>query len=475
MRQLRRRKQGPPSALAALLALPLVLGGCVLVSPTDPYAGMPASLATSSPTAVATTAQPGPGPLSLDEAVRLALASNPELAATAQEVEAETARRDAAAAQRLPSLHAVGGYSHYLDSQRLAAATENGEIGVFSRDLISGDLVVSMPIFTGGRITSEVKAADRLRQATEHRMARTREELVFNVTSVFCGILAQRDLVQAVEGSRKALQEHARRIADMVAAQMAANVDRLRTEVRLADVEQRLVRERNAMAVLYQVLKGLLGMPQTAVAVTIEGTLVFESATVPQTDVAMGRALGARSDYLAARAGLEAQAKAVDSARAARWPTVALQGAYGGRWAADPTDRPSGVDTAEDIGRVGVVVDVPIFEGGRLDARLREQRARLAAAQERLRKLELQIGLEVETALLNVGSASQRVRATEKAIEQAGESLRIERGKYDLGKGAIVDVLDAQAALLESQTNHCRAMADYNTARAQLDLAMGEK
>ena len=106
---------------------------------------------------------------------------------------------------------------------------------------------------------------------------------------------------------------------------------------------------------------------------------------------------------------------------------------------------------------------------------MRQQRAELAAAQERLRKLELQIRLEVEMAVLNVTSSQERVFATEKAIEQAKESLRIERQKYDLGKGSISDVLDAQSALLDSQTNYYRALAAHNTSVAQWCLATGEE
>jgi outer membrane protein TolC len=137
------------------------------------------------------------------------------------------------------------------------------------------------------------------------------------------------------------------------------------------------------------------------------------------------------------------------------------------------TDRPSGVNSSDDVGRLGIVLDIPIFEGGRIEARVRQERARLLAAQERLRRLELQVQLDVETAVLNIGSAAQRVVATEKAIEQAEESLRIEREKYDLGRGSITDVLDAQSALLDSQTNYFRAVADHSTALAQLKLAVG--
>jgi len=164
----------------------------------------------------------------------------------------------------------------------------------------------------------------------------------------------------------------------------------------------------------------------------------------------------------------------VDAARAGHWPTVSLLADYGGRWTTDPSQRPAGANNPEDVGFVGVVVDVPIFEGGRIAARVTEQRAKLAAAQARLQKLELQVRLDVETALLNIAAARERVLATQKAIAQAEESLTIERDKYNGGKGTILDVLDAQSALLESQTSYYQALAAFNTAQAQLSFAKGE-
>jgi outer membrane protein TolC len=97
------------------------------------------------------------------------------------------------------------------------------------------------------------------------------------------------------------------------------------------------------------------------------------------------------------------------------------------------------------------------------------------AAQQRLQRLELQMRLEIETAIAEISSASQRLQATGTAILQARESWRIEQQKYELGKGTIVDVLDAQAALLESQTTHYRVQALLRIAAAQLQLATGER
>jgi outer membrane protein TolC len=415
------------------------------------------------------------GPLTLNEAILIALANNPELLATEREVDAAAAQRDVVAGQRLPSLRVTGGYNYYLDSQRLISARENGEPGLFSRNIFASDIVVSLPLFTGGRITSEVKAAELLQKAAEHRLSRTREEMVFNVSSVFYSILAQRRVIESLEFSKKALQEHLKQVKDLLAAQKAAKVDQLRTEVRLADVEQRLVRERNVLAIQARVLTNLLGIESPEKPVEPAGELAFTQATIPETDSALRQAFVRRADYLAARAALEAQAKSVDGARAAQWPIFSLQGAYGGRWATDPTEQQAGSSTSGDVGRVGVVVDIPIFEGGRVNARIRQEKARLLAAQERLRRLQLQIHLDIETAVLNISSSTQRVKAIEKAVEQAKESLRIEREKYDLGKGAIVDVLDAQSAVLESQTNYYRALADLNIAIAQMKLATGER
>jgi outer membrane protein TolC len=133
------------------------------------------------------------------------------------------------------------------------------------------------------------------------------------------------------------------------------------------------------------------------------------------------------------------------------------------------------MDNPHEVGAVGLFVDLSIFEGGQIDARIRDELARLEAQRERLRKLELQIRLEVETAAGNVNSLRQRILTTEKSIEQAKESLDIEREKYGLGKSTITDVLDAQGALLEAQGTYYRALADHEAAKAQLRLAKGEK
>jgi outer membrane protein TolC len=413
------------------------------------------------------------------------------------DVRTALAQWNIASAERWPNLRGTAGYNSYRQNQRLVPVRKNNDPGMFSTSIAAGDIILRLPLFTGGRITNEIAAAGLLSQAASHRLARTWEELLFNVSSTFYTILGQRPLIESLEFSSSVLNRQRQRVREMMRVGKAAKVDVLRTEVRLADLDQRLVRERTVSDIQRRLLGTLMGISDSSGPVSIQGELGLRR-TVPDIRGAMAMAYAERGDYRAARAALSAQAARVNAARGALWPKVSLEGSYGTRVAAGVTDNGAafinrfmatpkplgqgnlhfdspGVSTQLPVGNIGVVADYPLFDGGRIASQIREQESKLAAAQASLRKLELQIRLDVETALLNVSSAQQRVQATRKAIEQGKESFRIESEKYDLGKGSITDVLDAQAGMLDAQTNYYRALAEYNIAFAQLGLATGEK
>ncbi len=416
----------------------------------------------------------GTSPLSLHDCIETALANNPDIAAGIWTEKAAAAGRNEAEAQRWPWVHARGAYTHSVDNNLLKPLSRPAEPSVFTDDVVAGDLVLAFPIFTGGRITNRIAAADLLEKAARHQLARTRDELVFNVSSLFYAILSQRRVIDSVEFSRQALKEHRDRVSRMVNVQKAAKVDLLRTEVKLADVEQRLVYEKNRLEIERQTMATLLGTDIKRSAVRLTGSLdVVDVNTDTQKD--MQNALKSRPDYQAAQSALDAVAKNLAAAKGEYWPTVSLEGSYGGRWAPDPDIRQSGADEFEDVGQLGVVMSVPLFEAGAIKAKVQRQEAQLQVAKANLHKLELRIRLEVESAELNIGSARERVRATEKSIAQAKESFRIEQEKYNLGRGSITNVLDAQAALLDAETNYYQALSDYNTSVAQLRLATGEE
>lgn len=455
--------------LSLLLAL-TILPGCIPVHPTDPYKPVHSSEFSILEGSVTPRSEPagapemGDGELTLEQCIEIALANNPELAAIGWDVTASAVRIRQARAARQPNVSVDGAAQQYVNDQRLIQARYNGEPGDFDDQIVREDLVFKLPLFTGGRITNEIRAAELLSQSEEGRLSRTRDELTFNVSSTFFAILGQRKVIHSLEFSIQAMEEHLKQVSDLLAAQKAARVDLLRTEVRLADLKQYLVREQNVLAIQKRVLSNFMGIDYRSERLEFKGDLRFEDIDFVM-DQLLAQAMKERPDYAAAKAKLEAQARRVDVAKAGHWPTVSLVASYG--------LRSDFSGNTEDVGSAGLGVTIPVFEGGRVTAKVDEEEALLGAAQERLRKIELQIRQEVETALLDVRSGRERVRAIEKAVEQAQESLRIERMKYELGMGSITDVLDAQSALLQSETNYYRALVDFHTSIARLILATG--
>ncbi len=416
-----------------------------------------------------------PAPLSLSACIETALKNNPALRSARSETKAAAADREIAEGERWPAIDLRGGAARRLDDQRLIPASANGEPGVFSRNIVDAGVVLRMPLYAGGRIVNTIRAAELTEADFRARFARTRRELVFNVTSAFYTILGQKRQLESIEFSRDVLQKDRERIQALIEAKKAARNDLLRMDVRLAQVEQTWVRVRNEIHAAWRTLNNLMGvetnfgdsMPE------LEGELTPMPA-LPAGEGAFQAALANRNDFQAARARADAQARRVDAARGQRLPRVNLEGAYGYRFAGDPSDRPDGADAAEDRGAVGVTLELPVFEGGRIQARVRRETEKWSALREDLTSLRLRIQREVETALYDMQSARRRVATQEAAIAQAREALRIEQEKYRLGKGAILDVLDAQRALLEIETEYYRALAEYHIAIGRFRLAEGD-
>ena len=150
--------------------------------------------------------------LSLEQIVKIALTNNPDCAMAYWDSQAADAQYSILTAERMPHLHGAGAYYHYKDDQRLIPAKKNGESGVFSNEILSADVVMKMPIFTGGRIASEIKAADFTRQAAKQRLSRSRQELIFKLSNVFYTLLEQEKVIASVEFSKQALAQHRQRI-----------------------------------------------------------------------------------------------------------------------------------------------------------------------------------------------------------------------------------------------------------------------
>jgi outer membrane protein TolC len=459
------RAKTRPLALPLAGLLWLSAGGAALAQ-APPITAPPVAAAPAPATAQAA--------LDLPALIERALAHNPELAAAGFDAAAAAARTRGADAAGKPRITLEGGLTHYGDDQRLFGARFNGELGAFGADFLVAEFVLRVPLYTSGRLVAEMRAAELLQASGSQRLARSRSDLAYNVSSLFYAQLAQERLIAALAQAEDAVQAQLRRVQALVREGKAAAVDALRTEVRLADLRQRTLRERNSLVVLQGALLNLVGERAAGAPLALLGTLTAPAADTREPAALAARALQQRADVAAARTELQAQQARLDAARATYGPSLNLLAAAGSRAVFAPSQQPGNTARQDGTWRVGVTFEVPLFDGGRVSARVDEEAARLAAQRERLDRLALQVRLDIETAHANLASALERVASAESARGLARENLRIEQEKYTLGRGTAFDVLDAQSALTDIEAVHIRALADARTAAAQLAWALGK-
>ena len=117
---------------------------------------------------------------------------------------------------------------------------------------------------------------------------------------------------------------------------------------------------------------------------------------------------------------------------------------------------------------------INLFDGQATTGRYRQAVATRSRNEESLRQLKAAIGLEYRLAANDAKVSFEKIKVTEKSIQQGEENLRINKDRYQAQVGTATDVIDAQTLLTQAKTDYYRSMFDYQVAVARVKKALGE-
>ena len=420
---------------------------------------------------VAATAVPAAEPqLSLAACVREALAANPDLGAAAARAEAAKAAAVAVAAARLPRLDLSAGYLYSERAQRAVQPSFPGEMLRYDQDVAEATVELRAPLYAGGRLVAATRAADLGAAASRLALAGTRQDLAVSVAATYLAAVEQQAKIDAVRGSLKALEAQLAVATTMEEVGRIAPLDRLKVEVRVASVRQQLSRARHDRELLLHRLATLLGrgpeQPKPEVGEAPPPLPVESSA-----EELVAEALRSRPELKAAQLEVARADQELTVVIGERRPAVDAYARYTARSVVPPkSDELRGYDS---YGAGGVVFRQPLWTGGQLKARAVEARARLDKAREGARAVELRVTEEVRMVLAAHAEAEERTTVARRGLDQAREAFEVERVNYELGRSSVNDVLDAQAALLESELALAQASHDLALAAIAVAQAAG--
>lgn len=417
----------------------------------------------------ATTSQAPSSPpaWTAQEAVRFALANSPDAKMAESRIAAAQAAITMERAAFFPRLDLNSQYSQTNNPMYSFGNILNQ--GVFhpgidfnhpgQTDNLNLGVRLSYSLFSGGRDWAGLNAAQAQQMAAQMERDAVAAQLGFEVVRAF-------NLIQQAEGMVRAHQDEVKAIGAAVAVAQARygegvllKSDLLDLEVQQAKAQENLIQAQHGLAVGRKIFLNLLGLP--------EGEVVLDPAGGARQEVPANRDYEKRPELQGVDALVRAAKSKVRQASAGYYPTLdgyagygidkgyELEGGSGNSWEA------------------GVQLKFNLFNGRQTEGAVAKASAGLVEAQERKRKTELAVGLEVKQAEFALQEAQERLRVSTKSVEQAQESARINRLRYKEGVLLTADLIAVESRLTEAMVRRTVAETAERVALADLRRALG--
>ena len=410
-------------------------------------------------------------PISLGQAVDLALHANPSVLRAQKDVEVTQGVVMQTRAIVLPKAAITGNYSAVDQASIDKPPGLNFSFG--SDQSWRTQFRVVQSIYEGGRMVSALRSA---RLTTEQSMLNYRTVLADTIVAVqisYYDVLLADQQITVQKASVELLQSELANTTRRYDAGTVPRFNVLRAEVELANAKPRLIQAQNRFRVSKNVLTTLLGLnlpPGTGedIPLQLSGRLEAEPYDIQLSDALM-LAFERRSELGSLRKGEALRQEDVKTARAGYKPSLEAFAGYdihSSMFSNDLTDQFNGW-------LAGVQLNWNIFDGFQTRGKVKQAQALYERAGLELDDARRRIELDVRTAFSNFIEAREVLGSTTKVVEQAEEAVRLAQARNDAGTGTQLDVLSAQTALTDARTTQVQSLRDYEVARARLERAVG--
>jgi outer membrane protein len=411
--------------------------------------------------------------ISLDDCIQTALKDNPDAQAAARRVESARAAIREAESAFYPQLTLSGTYAR-TDNPPQAFMMELNQRILNMRDPafdpnnpddmenLRAGIGAKMRVLDGGRRGLYRDMAKLGTDAFQAQEEAIRNELVYQITRGYYGVLQAQAFVKVQEETIASLEENLRVAGERFKAGTTVRTDVLNLEVKLAQAREDLIRARNGAQLIIAALNTAIGqdlVPQGPLAEKERKDLT------PPSEPQDTEAVENRPELKAARLNTQIKANAWKKSKLDYFPTVSAFGSVD--WDSD---------VSSDFERsyfAGAVAEWELFTGFRRGASVDSAKANYEVARAEERKARDNLQLDLTQARLQLKESWERLDVARRSVTAAEEALRITHDRYQQGAADLTELLTAQVGLTATRTRNVAAYYDYLTAQANLNRARG--
>jgi outer membrane protein len=457
-----------PIALAIVLAASPALAQGPSGAPATPAPAKPPATPAPPPLAGAPApapapAQPAPRVINLDEALRIGLSHQPTLQQAKAATEAADARVEQARAPLLPQI--TGSASFQRQSQTASALAQFGTSSSISTELYALNLTGRQLLWDFGQTWGRWNASKASLSGQELAEQATSRSVALSIRSFYFNAVAAKALVGVSKDALANEQRHIQQVRAQVEVGTRPPVDLVQERVNLANAQVRLIQAENTYATARVQMEQAMGVSDLGPWEIAEENLPPVQGEDAAPEVLLKEAIASRPEIASGEAQIRAQELTVQAIQGGYGPTLGVQAGV-----SESGPRPSDLGTGWNA---QVTLTWPLFQGGLTHGQVREARANVNSLQAQLDLQKQQVRLDVEQARLGVRAAVASLGASKDASQAAREQLTLQEGRYQTGVGSIIELSDAQTALVTALGQEVQSQFQLAVARSQLLRALG--
>ncbi len=410
--------------------------------------------------------------LSLRQAIDIAVApeGNTKVQLAAQLVKQAEARSAQARAALLPSFDAQ--VADQSQTRNLAAMgiSVNVPIPGFQFPTFVGPFTTFDARISGSQSIFDLSSIRRFQASRSAVRAAgadsdsAKDQITGQVATLYMSALAAQAHVEAVQANLALAEATAKLVENRKVAGTGTGIELTRAQVELANQKQLLLVAQNQRRQAQLQLLRAMGM-RLDTEVELTDALEYKPADVTDMKRAVEQALGTRADVKAQKTREDNARLSYSATKMERLPSVASFADYGSIG--------TGIDNALPTRTYGIALKLPLFDGGRRDARRSESLSQYRQEQIRTADLREQVELELRLAMDSLRSAEEQVQVATDGQQQAEREVAQAQRRYEVGVANSLEPTDAQTRLARARDNRISALLNYNVARINLAQAMG--
>ncbi|MFT6867229.1 MAG: outer membrane protein [Cyclobacteriaceae bacterium] len=344
------------------------------------------------------------------------------------------------------------------------------------------NLSINQLIFNGSYIVG-LQASNTYKELSIKQKIKTKGDVTSDVAKSYFNVLINQDRLRLFEANLARLDTLYHNTVEMQKSGFAEQIDVDRLKVSLNNLKSEQENVKNLNILSMRLLKFQMNYPldqQLKLSGSIEDVLSMSIGEIREDVAYMDR-----PDYQVLMTNRKLQELNIKNKYAEALPSI---GAFAtlGYSTQSPTftglfSTESNFSAVSGIGpdqwykysTVGLRLSWNLFSGMQRSFQIQQEKIELEKLENNIDQFEYAINMEVKEAALTLENALQKFEVQKENTELAERIFRITQLKYEEGVGSNFEVVEADSALKEAQTNYYNSLFEAIIAKIDLNMALG--